>query len=198
MLVSNVGIVLQWIPSHKGIIGNNVADQVAKNACSYESLTTIPYEYKDSLNLVNESLSKVRQHYWDQVKTNLHLFKAVPNIKQYQWISLNNRANDVLLARLRNGCADLNEFLYNIKKRDDPFCNHCVGVNETVEHFVLHCKNYEHQRLNLYNRLNSLNINPIEVNLQLLLTGGLYVEGKRLKILRFFVHFVQQSKRFDV
>ena len=135
---------------------------------------------------------------WDQVKSNLHLFKAGPNIKQYQWVSLNNRAYDVLIARYRNGCADLNEFLYNIKKRDDPFCNHCVGVNESVEHFVLHCGSYDHSRRSHYNKLNCLKINYNEVNLQLLLTGGLYADGKRLKILRFFVEFVKQTNRFDI
>ena len=74
MIDANVRIVLQWIPSHKGIIGNNIVDQVAKKACTYETLTIVPYEYKDTLNLVNESLFKVRKQYWDQVKFNQHLF----------------------------------------------------------------------------------------------------------------------------
>ena len=32
--IQGVDIVLQWIPSHHGIIGNNIVDQVAKEACS--------------------------------------------------------------------------------------------------------------------------------------------------------------------
>ena len=168
-----------------------------KNACSYETLTNIPFEYKDTLKLVDESLINVRQNYWNLIKSDLHLSKAIPNINHYNWISLNNRAYDVLLARFRNGCADLNEFLYKIKKRDNPYCNNCIGVSESIEHFVLHCKTYENARLDLYNKLTCLKIKSNEVNLQILLTGGQFADKKRTKILKIFVDFVKQSKRFD-
>ena len=109
---------------------------------------------------------------------------------------MNNRAYDVLLARFRNGCADLNEFLFKIKKRNNPFCNNCVGVSETIEHFVLHCKSYEYPRMDLYNKLTHLKINSNQVNLQILLTGGPFDDKKRIKILRNFVEYVKQTKRF--
>ena len=91
LMIRNVKVVLQWIPSHKGIIGNNIVDQVAKSACSYETITNIPIVYNDSVKLVSEQINKVRLDNWDQVKNSLHFYKSVPDLKKYEWISLNNR-----------------------------------------------------------------------------------------------------------
>ena len=199
LLLSNkVKVVLQWIPSHKGIVGNNIVDQVAKNACSYETLTNVQLGYKDASRLINESIYSARSNYWDQVKHGLHFYKSVQNIKQYEWISLNNRAFDVLLARLRCGCADLNEFLFNIKKRYSPYCDHCANERETVEHFALQCQNNTNARETLVNKLITLNVGPTDVNLQILLTGGPFSLKKRLKILTLFMEFIKESKRFDL
>ena len=120
------------------------------------------------------------------------------DLKKYEWISLNNRSYDVLLARLRSGCVDLNNYLYNIKKRDNPFCNHCVGETETVEHFVLHCQYYNSARSSLINKLSCLDINPVNLDLQILLTGGLFSDKIRIKILQIFIEFIKESKRLDI
>ena len=117
MLTNRVKIVLQWIPSHKGIIGNNIVDQIAKTACTYDTITHVPLEYNDVLKLVNENLYAARLSYWNQIKHNLHFFKAVPNINQWEWISLNNRRYDVLLARLRIGCVCKSLLIYHQETR---------------------------------------------------------------------------------
>ena len=70
-LTQNVKIVLQWIPSHKGIVGNNIVDQVAKSACSYETVTNIPIVYNDLVRLVNERINKARFDHWDITKDSL-------------------------------------------------------------------------------------------------------------------------------
>ena len=41
-------IVLQWIPPHKGLRGNNIADQIAKQACSYNTTTNIEFEFEET------------------------------------------------------------------------------------------------------------------------------------------------------
>ena len=157
LLTKSVKIVLQWIPSHKGIIGNNIVDHIAKTACSYETITHVPFEYKDLLKLVNGNFYTARLNYWNQIKNDLHFFKAVPNINQWEWVSMNNRRYDVLLARLRSGCVDLNNDLFTIKKRDNPFCDYCANDRETVEHYALHCQKYNDIRITLFNVIKALN-----------------------------------------
>ena len=198
LLTNKVKIVLQWIPSHKGIIGNNIVDQVAKAACSYETITFVPFEYKDILSLINSNIFAARYNHWNQIKQNLHFSKVVHNINQWEWISLNNRRYDVLLARLRSGCVDLNDYLFTIKKRDNPYCDHCPNVRETVEHFALHCQNFNNIREILFTNLGTLNVSPDTIGLRTLLDGGDGPYKLRLKILNLFVDFIKESKRFDL
>ena len=118
------------------------------------------------LKLVNGNLYTARLNYnWNQIKHDLHFFKAVPNINQWEWVSMNNRRYDVLLARLRSGCVDLNNYLFTIKKRDNPFCDYCANDRETVEHYALHCQKYNDIRLNLFNEIKTLNVNQNTIDL---------------------------------
>ena len=197
LLTNNIKIVLQWIPSHKGIIGNNIVDQIAKTACSYETITHVPLEYIDVLKLVNGNLYAARLNYWNQIKYDLHFFKAVPNINQWEWVSMNNRRYDVLLARLRSGCIDLNNYLFTIKKRDNPFCDYCTNDRETVEHYALHCQKYNDIRITFFNEIKALNVTQNTIDLQTLLSGGNGTHNLRIRILNLFILFIKDSKRFQ-
>ena len=55
-----VTIVFQWIPSNLGIVGNNIADLIAKEACSYNTTISLPIVYKDYLNLLSNKISIIR------------------------------------------------------------------------------------------------------------------------------------------
>ena len=131
--------------------------------------------------------------------TSLKLFPyAVPNINQWEWVSLNNRRYDVLLARLRSGCVDLNNYLSTIKIRDNPFCDYCANNRKTVEHYVLHCAKYDNIRLTLFNDVNMLNVTHDIIDLQTLLNGGDRPYKLRLKILNIFLDFIKVYERFKI
>ena len=51
----DINIVLQWIPSHRGIVGNNIVDQVAKEACSYNTITYLPLVFSDFINILKKN-----------------------------------------------------------------------------------------------------------------------------------------------
>ena len=112
-------------------------------------------------------------------------------------ISLNKRSYDVLLARIRSWCTDLNDHLYKIKLETFPFCKFWSNKNETVEHYVFDCTKYKDCRKLFFDELNKLNINQNEINLHLLLTGG---EGKskdKLEILKLFINYVKSTEWFN-
>ena len=134
---------------------------------------------------------------WDNVKNNLHFSKSVPDISTWKWLSLNKRSYDVVLARLRSGCTDLNDHLHKINMKDSPNCDFCINERETVEHFILNCQKYGNIRNALFNDLANLDIDQNRINLQLLLTG----EGSdkfRIHILKLFVNLVKLTNRFGI
>ena len=193
-----VDIVLQWIPSHRGIVGNNIADLIAKEACSYNTTTSLPLIYKDYLNLLSNKIFNNKIELWHNVKAKLKFSKSVPNIKSWEWISINNRSYDVLLARLRSGCTDLNDHLFRLKLETSPLCKFCLTEVETVEHYIFQCPQYDNYRRMLIDELGKLNIKKEKINLELLLTGGDGINKVRLKILRVFINYVKLTKRFDI
>ena len=42
--IQSIDVVLQWIPSHRGIVGNTIADEIAKEAC-YNIKTHLPHSF---------------------------------------------------------------------------------------------------------------------------------------------------------
>ncbi len=74
--------------------------------------------------------------------------------------SIGSRQSQILHARLRLSCSSLQ---YDLNRRsivDSPNCN--CGAIETVDHFLLYCNNYTHQR-QLY--LSNLPCPPLANNL---------------------------------
>ena len=150
------------------------------------------------MNLLLNKIFHDKLELWHNVKAKLKFSKSVPDIKSWEWISINNRSYDVLLARLRSGCTDLNDHLFRLNLETSPLCKFCKTDVETVEHYIFHCSHYDTYRIMLIDELGKLNINQNKINLELLLTGGDDINKVRLKILRIFMKYVKLTKRFDI
>ena len=179
-----------------GIINNNIADEVAKIACNYTCVTSFPFEYKDMIKMLNLKLLNSRLAHWSQVKDSLAFSKVIQDVSQWQWISVESRFYDVLLARFRSGCIELNEHLYKVKMIDSPNCSHCNNVVESIEHFIFFCPRYRKELKEMHDRMLKLNISNNSINLHLLLTGGNFSNRKRISVMKLFIKFIVDSKRF--
>jgi hypothetical protein len=51
-----------------------------------------------------------------------------------------------MLNQLRSNHVALNFYLYRIKKREDPYCEHCPDARETVWHFLFECPEHREPR----------------------------------------------------
>ena len=171
---------------------------MAKEACAYHIVTQLPLVYSDAFNLFQKKIYTNKLDFWQNIKSNIDFSKSVSDITKWEWLSLNNRSYDVLLARLRSGCTNLNDHLHKIKLKDSPTCNFCTNERETVEHFVFECTEYIPFRTALFNDLGILNINQDEISLKLLLTGGEGSNKLKLNVLRLFIKYVKLTKRFEV
>ena len=189
-------IYLQWIPSHRGIDGNEVVDVLAKEACATGHAVHLDYEFEEHLRLLGDHVKQYRSGEWERHKgENLFITQIIYHFKNYEWISLGDRKSDVLLARFRNGCVGLQKYLYTIKRADSYLCVACGRRPETIQHFIFECPSNNAARKKLVDDLLDLNIRPNLINMSLLFTGGPFTNVKRLKIMKTFLKFVAETGR---
>ena len=193
--IKGIEICLQWIPSHCGIIGNEVVDVLAKSAVQYEEITPLEFEVKEEITYVKNYMSNWWTNRASMEAVNCNFGRLIENIRSWKWVSTGCRKADVILARLRSGHVRLNQFLHKIGSMDTPFCVHCPGVFETVSHFIMDCPYYSNYRADLRKGIRNCNI--ADFNLKLLLTGGGFKPNLRIKVMRLTYCYVEKTKRFE-
>ena len=145
-------ITFRWISTHSRVKGNEVADRLAKAAAAGDTSpanllpnlltrllprnpTTIKAEFRKSL--VREwthTLDKSPQ------RDRLHAVDPNFNPTKFQKLVMDlHRGHSSLINQLRSNHVALNFYLHRIQKRDDPYCEHCPAVRETVQHLLLEC-----------------------------------------------------------
>ena len=137
-----------WVPSHCGIEGNEVLDQLAKETLDHDinPLTTV--HYADLKRLVNSYIKQEVQTKWDVYIHGRDLYLVKPTQgppKKFQHLT---RAEEVVVTRLRIGHTKATKS--HILSRGPPTtCQHC-GQTLTLEHMVLECTVLQHSRYEYY------------------------------------------------
>jgi ribonuclease HI len=148
---------LVWVPGHRGVPGNEHADELAKQAAAGQSTPLhFPLKLLDklptSLSAVKMQLKRDTADSWTQQwKESKHgqriqQFDPTPPGRRVQRIYQGlSRPAGSLLTQLRSGHVGLNPYLARIRLVDSPLCPHCTTL-ETVEHYLLGCRKYTHER----------------------------------------------------
>ena len=105
------------------------------------------------------------------------------------------RASLAIFHSLRLGTAPLNAFLHHIRCARSPACE-CGYHAETVQHYLLHCRNFAAQRAVLRRDIHSL-VPRTPLSLQLLLGNPFGLRPRQLlRVVRCVCKFVATSARF--
>ena len=160
-------LTLRWTAGHVGIPGNELADKEAKRAAGGLSSdkSILPSFLKHTLT-VNPSAVQ-RQHNtrlksrwnteWknskrgqstarnDNKSPSVHFLRSISNANI-------SRRSASLITQLYIGHVPLNEYLNRFKKVDSSRCPACGARSETVQHFLLECPGYAHERWMLKKR----------------------------------------------
>lgn len=139
--IQNIDISLLWIPAHVGILGNETADHLAKEAINKGSHVDYMIPHTDFFESVHETLNKCTKD------TLLSLAKHVGSsyfnnfpITPHAWFSKLklNRLEIVTTCRIRSNHYNLNYSFNRCNIVDSPSCQ-CGAPQQDINHVLWNC-----------------------------------------------------------
>ena len=181
-------VYLYWIPSHKNIKGNDIADDIARQATERKEIDIVSAPSISKIKNNNHKTA-VRKwaNIWDSSLDLSSFHGGAPEGPPDTYINFYHNkltpTQSKYLTWLRSGFIPLNYMKHKMKKLDSPTCR-CGEGPETRDHFLFVCKLWDTQRANHLHKPLANHAHRLD---QLLM-----YEKTRLLIL----NFVQDTRRF--
>ena len=106
-------IRIQFIPGHKDIKGNEIADGAARTAHQHERLTEAPLPREEMVSLTMKHFKLRRQSVWTNSMSVTERGKRLSAVRDtvghWQWAYHNSRVIECALTRIRIGHAGVNK-----------------------------------------------------------------------------------------
>ena len=129
----NREIIIQWIPSHVGIVGNERADALANEASGLKERAK-PTTYKSAVATIKYTIKDPSPSH----ARTAQIYQKLSRERDEK--TLLSRRDAVMLARLRSGHNMLlSGYRTLINPAESPSCPRCEEANETVEHWLVDC-----------------------------------------------------------
>jgi hypothetical protein len=135
----NLQITVKWILGHKGVEGNEKADEHAKKAITEGSSdhnhlpnylhNSLPHSKSAQIQAFNAKLKTEAQKAWLRSPRYAKMKKTNPTAPAYAFLKLTAqlpRKLTSILTQLQTGHAPLAKHLHRIKKADSPMCPSCL------------------------------------------------------------------------
>lgn len=161
-----------WVPSHKGISGNEIVDKVAYLGLNEEDAYDVLVPHQD----YHADVKVISKRLWRQIR-NITLEKAgawygsiqktIPTKPWYHNLTQADRRFVTTICRLRFGHCRTPAHLNRFKIVADAKCEHCGDDNADITHLIKNCPHFGIQRLLLLSRIKDILLNeevPRQVN----------------------------------
>ena len=124
-----------WVPSHCGIEGNNIVDQLAKETLDHDIEPLATVHYADLKPVVNSYIQQAVQIKWDVYIHGRDINLLKPTLGPPKKFKHLTRAEEVVITRLRIDHTRATKS--HILSRGPPTaCQHC---GQTIKHMLLEC-----------------------------------------------------------
>jgi hypothetical protein len=149
-------VTLVWVSGHRGILGNEEADKLARQASSMPLLGPKPAvgipscSAREAIKIWTEY-----QHHsaWRDLPGQRHgkLFRGKPCKKRADDLLKLSRHKLKMVVAILTGHAPVRGHLYTMVLFDgDPTCSFCRKETETVQHIICCCEALAHQCYNIF------------------------------------------------
>jgi len=181
-------VIFTWVPSHIGVIGNELADRYAKQASknSYIEIL-IPFSKEEIKSIIKQKVKERWQKQWEEERTGRWLYSIQRKVGVMRGTG-RSRKEENIISRLRFGHTGLNSTLFIMGRHPSRNCEFCFE-EETVEHVLLLCPKYSEERKKLEYRL-------LKNKLQLKISDMLgYCSSS--EYLRYLISFLKKTKLIE-
>ena len=148
MSIYKIKVILQWIPGHSGVQGNESADSLAKTGASLPQ-PDVPVSMDTVKKMIRSNFKEEWLENWTNNNTGRALYNNMNAPQKKDPINFLVRKDQTTIFRLRTTHVPLNGHLNKIKKDHSAHCRLCGHPNETVEHHLLHCPQLNDLRCSL-------------------------------------------------
>lgn len=156
-------IIIQWIPAHKGIMGNEIADLLAKQGSENQNQLEIKIPIEEMNTIIKKKLYNEWEIEFQQLTLNKGTYhkNIIQNISMKPWFQTStlNSKNIKTISRLRTGHAFNKKYLHMIGKEHSPYCLVCNEIENNL-HIIKNCQIYDNIR-NKYQLLTNKNLDQI-------------------------------------
>ncbi|BFZ04134.1 hypothetical protein BsWGS_07173 [Bradybaena similaris] len=138
MITHNIRIIMQWIPGHSDIPGNDAADKLAKRGAKRIQQET-PTSLQTVKQLINTKSKSIWLNRWATGDTGRAFYRYMSTPDRNDNINYLTRKDQSTIFRLRTQHIQLNAHLNRICRQHTQQCPLCSHPCETVDHHLFKC-----------------------------------------------------------